>query len=272
MNNISADELHKRLLQMMKEFHSFCVEHNISYYIVAGTALGAKRHKGFIPWDDDIDIGIPRNDYDRLYSLMDKLPKNMELIYYKTRKLTPFHCIKLVDKSTTLIEKYYPDDVEGLYIDIFPLDGAIKDSRKDKIRRKRINWINKEIVFHYATLDCPSLKERIIQKYCKLIKVDKLHDVLNNLMKKVPIDIGDSMGNLLGAYGEREIVDKRIFGEPRLYCFEDTQFFGPEDIDAFLSAVYGDYMKLPEPNQRVLKHGFLYVDLDRSYRDYRSDI
>ena len=77
---VDSSVLHNRLLSIMKEFHTFCVENNITYYMLGGTALGAKRHAGFIPWDDDMDIGIPRNDYERLIKLNNSARKQMELL------------------------------------------------------------------------------------------------------------------------------------------------------------------------------------------------
>ena len=268
MKNISAEELHSHLLRMMKQFHSFCEDNNITYYIVGGTALGAQRHQGFIPWDDDVDISMPRTDYEKLISLMEKLPNNLELLFYRTRQHTPFHYIKLVDNTTTLVEKYYPDSVEGLYIDIYPLDGAFRETKGDVARRRKAYRLFKKIVFHYAKLEKPSTIERFYSYYCRLVNVDKLHNKLHTLMTEVTIEDGDSMTNLLSAYSEREVVDKKVYGTPVLYNFEDTQFYGPADMDAYLRKIYGDYMKLPSPEQQVFKHGYLYLNLNEPYSKF----
>ena len=105
--NIEAEVLHNRLLSMMKSFHNFCEDNNIRYYMIGGTALGAIRHKGFIPWDDDVDIGVPRPDYEKLLTLESQLPKGLEFLYYKNTSESPVHYVKLVDSNTTLIERFY---------------------------------------------------------------------------------------------------------------------------------------------------------------------
>ena len=122
--DIDVVELHSRLLNMAKSFHKFCQENGLNYYILGGTCLGARRHKGFIPWDDDMDIGMPRKDYEKLIELQTSLPYYLELRYYENTPNSPMHFIKLIDNRRTLIEPRYNDYVEGLYIAIFTLDSA----------------------------------------------------------------------------------------------------------------------------------------------------
>ena len=152
----SAEQIHSRLLLMMKELHRICTENNITYYIIGGTALGARRHNGFIPWDDDVDIGMPRPDYERFSQLaQEKFPEFLELRWYKNTKHSPFQFIKLVDNRTTLKECFYDNYIEGLYIDIFPLDGVRQNSLFEQMRRKKI-WSLHTMVM----VNCATKKER----------------------------------------------------------------------------------------------------------------
>lgn len=120
------NQLQLHLLEMMKAFHTICENNNFTYYILYGTLLGAVRHKGFIPWDDDIDVGMPREDYDKLMNLpIENFPSNLMLMtkWYGQEKGS-FLYAKLVDIKTTLIESVEERQIGGVFIDIFPIDGG----------------------------------------------------------------------------------------------------------------------------------------------------
>ena len=121
-------ELQNRLLIMLKWFHEFCVEHNLRYFALGGTLLGAIRHKGFIPWDDDIDVGMPRADYNKLMELSDQIqsPYVLETPQSPAKDFIYAYC-KLFNTDTTLIEKRKKNMKRVIYIDIFPLDGLGND-------------------------------------------------------------------------------------------------------------------------------------------------
>ncbi|SEH64783.1 lipopolysaccharide cholinephosphotransferase [Ruminococcus flavefaciens] len=279
--NINADELHERLLTMAKYFHAFCEENNIDYYMLGGTMLGAVRHKGFIPWDDDMDFGIPRSDYDRFIQLFNEKSKpEYELRFYKNAKNSPMHYAKLIDNRTTLIECNYHNYIEGLYIDIFPLDVADKNNISERIRNKRIMIKHSLIINHCSTISereiingrgiAKGLLKIIIKKYAQMRNLNKLHNSLEELMTKRKDDNLGYIANYLGAWGEREIVPKSTMGVPVLYQFDDTQLYGPEDYDGYLKSLYGKYMELPPKEKRIFKHSFYYLNLNRPYRKYNN--
>lgn len=266
-----AEKMHTRLLLMMKELHRICVENDITYYIAGGTALGARRHKGFIPWDDDVDIMMPRPDYER-FSMLHKeiFPDFLELRWYKNTKDSPFQFIKLIDNRTTLIETLYNDYVEGLYIDIFPLDGAREVSLVEKIRRDKIRIIHKMIIIKCSTRKKNTLFKRIAARLIKKLNLEKLHNYLEKQLLMVPYELCSFTGNFLGAWGDREIMEKDIFGTPKLYPFEDAFFYGPEYIDKYLSNVYGDFMSLPPIEERCFRHNYPVLDFDIPFREYEK--
>lgn len=269
--SIDASVLHNRLLEMMKQFHAMCEENNLKYYIIGGTCLGAKRHNGFIPWDDDMDIGMPREDYDRLCKLAkNKFPGNLELRFYKNTPSSPFHFVKLVDNTTTLIEKEYLNYVEGLYIDIFPLDGAknYSSSFLEKIRCNLI-WFEKAmIMYHCMTCSRSNILKKILIFIAKHRSLDKMHNKIEKHMIFLKYNNSQYIANFYGAWKEKEICHKSIFGKPTLYKFEDSYFYGPERIDSYLKCMYGDYMKLPPVEDRVFKHSFYYLNLEEGFREY----
>ena len=266
----SAEEIHGRLLVMAKDFHQICVENNLKYYMLGGTMLGAVRHKGFIPWDDDMDFGMPREDYDRFISISQRvLPKHYELRFYKNVANSPMHYAKFIDNRTTLVEAAYTTYVEGLYIDIFPLDGAGNGSGFDKIRAKRILWKQILIMNHCTTREKTGIR-KLLKKYAQMRNLDRLHASIEKLMTTKKISESSLIANYLGAWAEKEIMPKEVMGAPKLYRFEDAEFYGSDNADAYLTSLYGDYMKLPPKDKQVFKHNYHYLNYDLPYREYRS--
>ena len=268
-NKLDVKELHERLLVMAKAFHTICVENNLRYYMLGGTMLGAVRHKGFIPWDDDMDFGMPREDYNRFIEISKtKFPVNYELRFYINAEKSPMHYAKLIDNTTTLIEDSYHNYVEGLYIDIFPLDGAGSKTFADKLRMKRIHYYESLITNHCTTREKNDVARKLFKRFAKAHNLNTLHKNMERLMIKKSIDESEWVANYLGFWQEREIVPKEVMGVPSEYDFEDTRFFGPQNADAYLTSLYGDYMQLPPEEQRVFKHSFHYLDYHTAYRDY----
>ena len=118
-------ETQRKLLTALQWFHHFCSEHNLRYYAVGGTCLGAVRHKGFIPWDDDIDVGMPRKDYKKFLELTSAIQDNelYKVEYLPSKHGFTYPYCKLYDIGTTLIENSRYKIKRGIYIDVFPLDG-----------------------------------------------------------------------------------------------------------------------------------------------------
>ena len=267
------EKIHKRLLIMLKDLHKICVENHITYYMIGGTALGAIRHKGFIPWDDDADIGMPRPDYEHFSALTrEKFPEYLELRWYKNTKKSPFQFIKLIDNRTTLKEELYNNYVEGLYIDIFPLDGVRPDGFFENIRRRRIWFLYTLVMEKSTTQKKKTILKRIAKRCIKTLNLTWLHDRLEKRLLEASYEDCQMAANLLGAWGDREIMEKRIFGTPKLYPFEDAEFFGPEIIDEYLNNLYGDYMTPPPPEAQVLRHNYPLLDFDTPYKEYEAKI
>lgn len=245
-----------------------CREHGLQYYIWAGTLLGAVRHGGFIPWDDDMDIGMPRPDYERLMAHCHEwMPEPFEVIGSHNRSDYPYPFAKAIDGSTTLLER--PDFMfpEGLYIDIFPIDGYPSDERlaQQHIRRYKF-W--RHLLF---------LRGRDPFKHGKgprswwpwllhqVFSLKWLQDKVQGIMKEYPYEECERVidHKLLGD----GIVEKKWLGKGKPYTFEGKSYIGVENADACLTRFYGDYMTLP-PKEKQVQHVYYYVDLDKPYREF----
>lgn len=261
-----------KLLDMLKWFHDFCVNNNIRYYVAYGTMLGAARHRGFIPWDDDIDVVVPRPDYEKLCGLLGD--RQYEYFYLETvhshNKDYLYGYAKLYDTRTTMIEHTRNDVVRGVFIDVFPLDGIGNNINEFKKQYKKIDVINMLL----ASRICAIRMERNFLKNLAIMLARVVPSVVFN-EKKVLVYLDklcSSYGynqkyiaNCMSTYRSRDIMKKEIFGNPTLYKFENIEVYGPENYDAYLEYLYHDWRKLPPIDKRHATHDFIGLDLNKSY-------
>lgn len=266
-------ELQAKLLEMFKFFHEFCVKNNLVYYAIGGTALGAVRHNGFIPWDDDVDVGMPRLDYNKMTELLKKNNKFgkyiIEMPLEKNDSMYPF--CKIYDTATTFVENVRNKPKRGIYIDIFPLDGIGNTKEESLTNYKRINfWIDllntkicavrkgRGFLKNVAVAISGVIPECILGKKQLINKIDKM-------IKRNNYETSEYTVNYFGAWKEREITKKEWFGKPSICKFENMEIYIPENADKYLTALYGEYMQLPPPEKRVSHHDYIELDLNKSY-------
>ena len=268
-------ELQQKLLDILKWFNEICEENNLRYYLLGGTMLGAQRHGGFIPWDDDIDVGMPRSDYNKLAEILAK--RNDEKYVLETPETEekdfyyPFS--KLYDTTTTLIENTKYKIKRGIYIDIFPIDG-IGDSKEESMQNfkkitarynlllSRIGGIRKGRSF-YKNIAVAAM--RIVPNF--IINNKKLLRQLVKECSKKSFDECRWIGNLVGAWRFKECMPKEYMGTPTKIMFEGLSVYGVENPDAYLTSIYGDWRKLPPKEKQVTHHDFITIDLKKSYKD-----
>jgi len=259
MKEINVNECHKYLLGMAQIFHNICVENNIPYFMLGGTQLGAVRHHGFVPWDDDMDFGVPRDYYVKLLEVLKiKLPSNYVI-----------HCLddddycygyaKLEDVNTVIKESGRAGLTFGVNIDIFPLDHT-NNNIAILSKNHFVNFLIKIQVYRFLNLDSISRFRNILRR-CLII----LTSFLNK--RSIPIFIekhlvknkGDFWANHYGAWGMKEIISKNIFGVPTIYEFAGIKLYGVEKPDDYLKHLYGNYMELPSEDKRHLHIEHLYL-------------
>ena len=266
----------QKLLSMLKWFDSYCEEHKICYYIAGGSLLGAVRHGGFIPWDDDIDIIIPRSDYEKLINTFDSQGSQYELESPNCgNKDFLFSYSKLYDNTTTLIENAKVQCTRGIYIDLFPLDGVGDENwEKNYSKFDRLNML-------LMTRTCSIRKGRGFFKNLSVLLMRMVPNfILDNKKLSIKVDKVASridynssiyVGNLMGAYRSKEIIKKEIIGKPTRYKFENIYVNGPEKYDEYLTHIYGDWRQIPPEDKRHGSHSYLYVDLEHSYKNKRDE-
>ena len=265
------------ILDILLWFHQFCEEHNLSYYLVEGTMLGAARHEGFIPWDDDIDVGMPRADYEELKKLMGRTifdSKYMLETEDSKRKeyLLPF--AKVYDTTTRLVEQRQIPVVMGAYIDVFPLDGIGESLEEANKNFKRIAFLqdvltSRAVVVREGRKWYKNLAVRLFQVFPEfIINEKKLLHRITDMCKARGFDESEYVGNLVSTYRAKEIVPREIYGQPKLYMFEGYQVYGVADAEGYLTALYGEWRKLPPEDKRKSAHTMEQVDLHSSFINF----
>ncbi len=257
-------ETQAHMLEMLKDLVEVFEQNNIKYYIIGGTLLGAIRHKGFIPWDDDIDLAIPRDDYDRFLKIgRECLPDSLALRVYNDNSYHHYYFARVVDSDYRILrEGSLKKREEELWIDLFPLDGLPRNRIARFIHKTKL--LSLKLLYHFASFDKVNLKrpnrplyQRIIIKAYMLwpFKIKKgykpILDKIDKQLKKAPISKSDYYMEFMGSsIPFRETCTKEQYGVGKEYTFEDTKLVGPSDAKYYLRHVYGDYMKLPPADKR----------------------
>ena len=269
MDDKTLRKLQLTQLEIAKEFKKICEENNLIYIMESGTLLGAVRHKGFIPWDDDMDFSMPRDDYDKFFEIAVR-NENSEFmpVRWDITESYPHPFGKFVKKGTTFKEEKM-DESFGIYIDVFPWDEYpynADEQRKYKIKLMIIRALirakcgcktyhaNGKFIVSKWVKNLPFIvsswmfkKEYLIRRY------DDLAQKYNGLDMK---EISCQCEMTPGKWNSSSTIFKKRMRLP----FEDTEFYAPEEYDEFLKNGYGDYMQLPPIEKRGNQH--LVVELD----------
>ncbi len=273
---VNVKKLQSIELEALLSVDAVCSKLGIKYFLVGGTLLGAVRHKGFIPWDDDIDIGLLRDDYEIfIQNAQNILPSHLFVQNYKTDPEVPFNFTKIRDCRTTFVEKSMKNVKmnHGVYIDVFPIDyypeNRICEILKNKILCFIVHRFNK--VYYKDKDECYSLLGQVSNSLCNLLfrktrQAVATREFFIKLGKKSKL-----MKNYSGAWGDREIVPAECFDDFIRLDFEGHQLMAPAAYDLYLRHIYGDYMTLPPIEKRVSHHYTEVIDLEKPYTFYLKD-
>lgn len=260
MKQLSIEE-HKRVeLDILSDVARFCDENSISYFLAYGTLIGAVRHKGFIPWDDDVDIYMPRPDYERFLELFagEAKPSRLEVIH-------PFHerskhaFTKIIDTRTQKHEDGYSDaDLLGVDIDVFVVDGQPDGDAEFERWFKKLYRLY--LLDYLSSRECgASLKSKLAHFGIKLVGVflprRKIRKKTAALHEKYPYGSTKYAGSITGICNNRGDRAPTECFEGSLPCeFEGRSFKMPVGYHEIMTRLYGDYMQLPPETERVAPH------------------
>lgn len=251
-------DLKAKELDILVKFDRMCKENNLRYFITAGTLLGAVRHKGFIPWDDDIDVVMLRKDFNRLNRVCSKaLPEGLFLQDKKNDKGYPFHFDKIRLDNTEVVDPFLEgvNMHKGIYIDVFPVD---KCPGNNKLAQFMFKWVSTTsyalIAKQDKDFDFDYTKKSARMLYHFMIKMPRGFVIA---MRDFVVGIfnvfcsGKKLCTVSGAHGfPRETYKSEWFEEKIMLPFESGEYPAPKGYDSLLTNMYGDYMKPPEENEK----------------------
>ena len=274
------NKFNKILLDTMKAFIRLCDQYNFQYFGCGGTVIGAVRHHGLIPWDDDIDVYMPRKDYDRFINLKENLKGSNYGICTIDDENYYLPYAKFYDTNTTIWETEDFSFVIGVYIDIFPLDMCDYDIDEIRTMRSSYNSLIREYKqsVRYYTFDtllsfCKEKNYRKVAYYIRKFIINKcligpnyyrkrIHEFENGLKKRE----GDYLFHIYFTYDvEKEIFKKDWFKDYIEMPFEDFKIRIPKGYKEYLTQLFGDYMTPPPIEMQKSHHYHYFVGLDRKY-------
>lgn len=255
MKKIEIDELKKIQLKILDDVVAFCDKENLTYFLAYGTLIGAIRHNGYIPWDDDIDLVMPRDDYDYFLRHYNRSTERYKVLDYEVdpKYLYPFG--KVIDTETLLNENCYIDYELGVNIDIFPLDEV--DAEGKMLRHERM--VRKIIFFKTMPWSNKrSLMKNIVltlgRGVCSVVPLESLIKHTICYAKKLRGTGSEKLSVPVDGASSVKVWEKKWFEEVEYHQFEGKEYKIPKEYDVWLRAVYGNYMELPPEDQRESLH------------------
>lgn len=254
MHELTKEEIKQKQLNILDAFVKVCEENGLRYYLCGGSLLGAVRHKGYIPWDDDIDVFMPRPDYEKIQGL--DLPKPYEIQYYKNKKNNrPF--LKMVDSSIEAAEKNNKSKAD-LWMDVFAIDSLFECNFLNKWHYKITKFLRKGVYFGFRPRT--GVFGKVALSVLKVFgispaSVNRLFSaIIENICKIRPYEKGRFVGGINWGYGPHERMERADLESAVPVEFEGKMYNAPVGYDKYLHNLYGDYMQLPPVEKRIC-HG-----------------
>ena len=276
-----VDEKMKKIwaveLDLLEQFQSICQKHSLRYFAIGGTLLGAVRHKGFIPWDDDIDVGMPREDYDRFLQLCEGE------LSYPYRLVTPLNdnCYRAHAQIRNCETTGYPaiDEKQecnkGIFIDIFPLDGVTDSRIAFGFQMLQMKALNRILVNYYyfdtVHRDPPLAKTLFHKAVCRIMKIVRVGNVYaryDKIAARYSNKNTNKIGEISILFGDKRYHwPKEVFATSEEMPFEHLMIAAPKGWDEFLRNTFGDYRSIPENKKERALHTDMVFDPEKPYTE-----
>lgn len=277
-NKYGIKDIQEKLLEILIYFKDFCSKHNLNFVLAGGTCLGAVRNKGFIPWDDDLDVFMLREDYEKLGLLWEKYADTDRYSCVRSDDKINIHhaATEIKDNNTTFIN-YHTQDLDinhGLMIDVIPLDDVAKSKVLSCLQ---IPYAMMFSCFNFQRL--PEHKGKLIYLITKIAlssirSFDTRYKIWKYCENKM-IKLGKNKSGFVASFIEGPTIMKQRFPKDWFYNPEHLDFEGqtmpvPREYDKWLRVSYGDYMTPPPEKERVLRHNIKFYDMNNSYKKYKG--
>ena len=268
-----------RELEIMQQFINICEKHNLRYILADGSLLGAVRHQGFIPWDDDMDVGMPRKDYEEFLKIAkDELEYPFLLDDFETNKEMASGFARIRNNETTAFRRdvstYKFPNQAGIFIDIFPYDNIPDNKFKRKLHQKRVYILkrlvnNSPLYGHDLPMSFPRkcflMMDTIL---CKFIKPEKIYNHFQRVCQKYNNKDCKLSVYAVFDYKERFYVENKSFDDCQMAKFEFLNARIPSNYDVILTREYGDYHKFVIGTQT---HDVAYFDTEVGFKNFEKD-
>jgi len=257
MKQIGIQELRQLQLGLTDSIDAFCKEKGLRYSLSGGSLLGAVRHKGFIPWDDDVDVLMPRPDYERFIQEFNGTHPYYRVENYRNVPDYPVIFSKLVDKRTKLKERKNSMICFGVFVDLFAVDGQPSDYNEFETFEKEYAHLSKQYhnsapMYKYTT--DPTVMVKTFVRGLFYPKLQKTAEKIEAHLAKYPFETSKYAGALMGGSGLGTHVPTEVFKHYTRMKFEDREYSCIEDYDTYLTTMYGDYMTPPPVSKQKAPH------------------
>lgn len=265
--NSETKEAQACLLEILKVIDHVCREHGLTYYLLCGSMLGAVRHGGFIPWDDDADVGMPRKDYETLLAHANEwLPEGYELVSGERNPRYPYFFARIQDARTTYILRRQFDFVGGLPIDVYPIDGMTVGSWQRKWHYLRLSIAKK--LLYFCLVDPYKHGHGLRSFFPRVVRTLFSPASLHHRIQRILREYSNDEAMFLADHDYKPckgVMPKAVYGKPQRVKFEDTELNGVAQPDVYLRRLYGNYMELPK---QLPPQNYRFLDLNKPWRQY----
>jgi lipopolysaccharide cholinephosphotransferase len=251
-HELTNDQVREVQLAILTEIDAACRRDGLRYYLWAGSLLGAVRHGGYIPWDDDVDVAMPREDFKRFCSGFNVDGLDVYTMEQHPQYAYPF--ARVADRGTLIHEGLAMSIPMGINVDVFPLDGWPNSRFHRAAHRARLTLLHKLVSFVKLgpNPDRPARKEllrRVLQPWLSLIPMRRMAGLVSSIAQKYEFDLSSHVGVTVFRY--LEDIERTAYGTPVEVTFEERARLGPCDPDGVLRNLYGNYMSLPPEDERT---------------------